>query len=177
MSPTAAGLVLAWLAIVLLALALAGLLRQLRDVQVALHLDRRTVPVPAAPELVRPAAGEQHCIVLLVAEHCGVCHDVLPDFAAAATGAPADVGFVLLAADPTEAERVAGQADQSRLRVVGDAVSYHRLNPGWLPAVVLVDGSGQVVAAEPVGSPPALRTAVTQFAGWRPAAPAPARQR
>jgi hypothetical protein len=168
MSPIAAALVLAWLAIVLMALAMAGMLRQIRDLQMALHLDRRAAPAPAAPAAIRPAAGEDYSIVLLAAQHCGVCHTAVPAFAAAAATGPSDTGFVLLAADPDEAERIAGDIDRSRLRVVGDAVSYHRVDPGWLPALVLVDGAGQVIAAEPIGSVAALHGAVTQFVGWRP---------
>lgn len=173
MSPVVAGLVLAWLVIAVLALAMAGMLRQLRDVQRVLRAARpgedRAV---AAPESVRPGVGEDLALILLASEHCAVCDMVAPAFAMVAATARDGVGFVLLAADPAEAERIGAHVDPARVRVVGDPVAYHRIDPGWLPALVLIDTDGLGLAAEPVGSAEALTTTADQFMGWRPA-PAP----
>jgi len=133
MSPLVAAVGLSWLAIVLLALAMAGLLRQLRDVQAALRVARPAATgEPVAPPSVRPASGEELALVLLVAEHCGVCEVVAPAFAAVAARARSGFGFVLLAADAAEADRVGAHTGGAVVRVVGDPVAYHRLDPGWL---------------------------------------------
>lgn len=172
MSAMAALLGLAWLAIVVLALALAGTLKQLRDVQAALvelggQLGRQHVP-----ESLRPAGGQAGvqadgqgtdslAVVLLVDQLCVSCAEVVGEFVElAAAGLDTDA-IVLTHSDDERWDVVR----HSPARLVLDRATYHRLDPGWRPAVLAVDANGTVRSAVPAGSREALRDAVHAVAG------------
>lgn len=156
--------VLAWLALIVLAFAMAGLLRQLRDIQSGLARPVAQGPGPApvlreVPASVRPRGGTAYSVVLLVDEHCPICAEVAPVFAQlAATGSPT-LTFVVLGRSRSESyER------DERVEYVADAGGYSRLDPGWRPAIVAIDRQGSIVAAEPTGSEEAVRAVVSQIA-------------
>ncbi|WUH99511.1 hypothetical protein OHR68_39490 [Spirillospora sp. NBC_00431] len=162
MEIVAAALVLAWVAIILLAFAMAGMLHQLRDVQSALA--RRTVSggidVPQElPDAVKPESGRSHAAVLLVDDSCAICAEAVPAFASVAgTGSP-DIDFLLLSRKPLEKLAV----ERGDVRTVVDGDAYHLLDPGWQPALVIIDGDGTVLEAEPAGSAEAVRAGLAGF--------------
>lgn len=171
MSAMAALLGLAWLAIVVLALALAGTLKQLRDVQAALvelggQLGRQHVPESLRPAGAQPGvqAGGQGtdslAVVLLVDQLCVSCKEVVGEFVELAAGLDNDA-IVLTHSDDERFDVVR----QSPARLVLDRATYHRLDPGWRPAVLAVDANGTVRSAVPAGSREALRDAVHAVAG------------
>lgn len=85
--------VLAWLVILVVAFGLAGMLRQLRDLQVTLRntgatTDRRV------PESIRPQAGTSlHCCYSSM-KTCTVCAEVAPAFGLLAAKAPVRPGHL-----------------------------------------------------------------------------------
>lgn len=163
MSATVAALVLAWMAIGVLALALAGTLRQLRDVQAALVELGGRLGRQRAPEAVRPAVSDRAAVVLLVDQLCVACSAVVEAFVEIAveievTGGPAAVDAVVLT--HSDDERWDPVRASPATRLVVDRAAYHRLDPGWRPAVLSVDADGTVRSAVPAGSREALRDAV-----------------
>jgi hypothetical protein len=159
MDPLTAALVLAWIVLIVLAFAMAGLLRQLRDLQAAL---RRGVPAgqapPDRPVPIRPADGKVRSIVLLVDGHCPLCAEVAPVFADLARSGGTEVDFVVLSYAANDiADRLDG------VRFLADSDAYHRLDPGWRPAIVVVGQDGEIEAVEPAGSETAVRALLTNL--------------
>ncbi|MFD2078985.1 hypothetical protein SAMN05421678_102248 [Actinopolymorpha cephalotaxi] len=165
--------VLAWLALVLLAFAMAGMLRQLRDLQAgvasaagvpataggAAHsaLGVGTIPDnPQTPLSVRPRDDAACALVLLVDDNCPVCAEVAPYFDDLANKSSAAVDFVVLARTP-----VAKFAGLTGARFVADSIACHLLDPGWRPAIVVLDRAGAMVTREPAGSKKVLDAVVT----------------
>jgi hypothetical protein len=156
--------VLAWLALIVLAFAMAGLLRQLRDVQAGLA--RPVAQVPGQPPVlreipasVRPRGASAYSVVLLVDENCPICAEVAPVFAQLAAAGSAALTFVVLGRSRSERyER------DERVEYVADAGGYHRLDPGWRPAIVVVDRQARTVVAEPAGSEEAVRAVIAEIA-------------
>lgn len=163
--------VLAWLLLVVLAFAMAGLLRQLRDVQVALARSMSAGPGAGSgtvhppreiPAVVRPRDGLDRAVILLVDHDCALCAEVAPVFAQLADEWSRSLDFVVLG-------RVADKKfeELNGVRYVVDPGACQRLDPGWRPALVIIDGGGKVVAAEPAGSPESVRAMVGSAAGTK----------
>lgn len=160
-----AALIVTWVVLALLAFAMAGLLRQLRDVQLALR-DRvveqnRGTAVPPA---VRPAGAATLAIVLVADDNCPICAELAPHLPERAAATAGDVDFVVVTATPSEKwSELAGD----RVRVVADRDAFLAVDPGWRPALLAVDPDGTVLVAEPVGSVDVLDKLVEHFAGAR----------
>ncbi|WP_067831044.1 hypothetical protein [Actinomadura kijaniata] len=154
MSFQTSALVLSWVAIVLLSLVVAGLVRQ---VQV---LSQGVRPGPGerdgAPRLGPPPGARAPAfdrvgpgLLLFLDVECGVCHEVLR--AAEELGRP----FGAVFAGPAPDAALAPGARVLTHEEGGLFVSYR---VPATPFAVLVDAAGRVRRAEPVGSPEALRT-------------------
>lgn len=176
MSVTAAVLVLTWIALAVLALALAGTLRQLRDVQAALVQARGGSPGRpwSAPPQLCPGPGVAVSIVLLVDESCPSCTGVAQEFARlagemappatdppSATGPPPAAFHLVAGAGPQRWRHLAGPS----LAVHADSSMYRQLDTGWRPALTLLDGDGARLATEPAGSVEAVRALVPELTG------------
>ncbi|MGW0230627.1 hypothetical protein ACWDWO_20110 [Actinopolymorpha singaporensis] len=164
--------VLAWLALVLLAFAMAGILRQLRDLQAAVAAAGvvglaaatdggadgvGTIPdKPETPLSVRPRDDAVCAVVLLVDDSCPVCAEVAPHFDDLANKSSAEVDFVVLARAP-----VAKFTGLTGARFVADPAACHLLDPGWRPAIVVLDRAGAMVTREPAGSKKVVEAVVT----------------
>ncbi|MET9023732.1 hypothetical protein ABZV93_27540 [Actinopolymorpha sp. NPDC004070] len=162
--------VLAWLALALLAFAMAGMLRQLRDLQagvaaavgVTVAADGGagsvgTIPhTPETPLSVRPRDDAMCAVVLLVDDNCPVCAEVAPYFDDRANGSSAALDFVVLART-----QVAKFAGLTGARFVADPAACHLLDPGWRPAIVVLDRAGAMVTREPAGSKKVVDAVVT----------------
>lgn len=161
--------VLAWLVILVMAFGLAGMLRQLRDLQVTLRntgatTDRRV------PESIRPQAGTSLQCCYSSMKTCTVCAEVAPAFGLLAAKAPVRPGHLPRprAGHPQPAQRftvhsrqqppcggIRGhRAEQVRLvpqdRQVGDrfaTISDHhgqiRRDPAWIMAALPLPQPGQ----------------------------------
>jgi hypothetical protein len=166
-----AAVVLAWVAIVLLLFAIAALQRQLRDLQASTVRDLRR---DTAPDELLPADGRRYTIVFVADGGCPSCHELVPLLPARVAGLPADIDIAVVAGEvpPSWPEAVEG----TRVRLVPSPSVLHRIDPGWRPALILVDVSGRVLAAEPVSSAASLDRLLETFAGQRPA-PASATER
>jgi len=160
MSFLVAVLVVTWLAIVVLALALAGLMRQVRDLAAAVRSRGRSPLVlrsDAIPSL-RSTDGTSRTVLLVVDDVCTTCHLVAPEFAALARNA---VGTQFRVLSYTEGTRA--WLDGADIVVDVDEDAYRQLNVPWRPALVLVDADGTVLEAKPVGSIESLRRTVDEY--------------
>jgi hypothetical protein len=167
MSATTAAVVLAWMALLVLAFALAGTLKQLRDVQAALVELGARVGRSVAPRQLRPSSADRRAAVLLVDRNCAVCPEVLAEFLRLAPEVATRVDATVLSHADDERWEAVRRADAVRLVV--DRAAYHQLDPGWRPAVLSIDAQGSVRSAIPAGSGEALREAVQVIASRSPA--------
>ncbi|GAA4378408.1 hypothetical protein AB0C69_23395 [Actinomadura sp. NPDC048032] len=145
-------LLLSWAAILLLALVVAGLVRQVHALGRGAARPAGLGPAPGAPAPAFDRLGPG--LLLFLDRECGVCADVLAAvpagrplhaiFAGPPPGEPAPPGVTVLA----------GEQD-------GLFADYR---VPATPFAVLVGADGRVRAAEPVGSPEALRALTLEAA-------------
>lgn len=160
MEALTAAVILAWIVIAILAFAMAGLLQQLRSVQAAVtrkglaSADSGNHPVRQLPDSVLPLPGKSQSAVLLVDTDCPVCAEITPVFSELAA-AQTEIDFLVLGYGTSE------KWDSLRnVRVLSDATAFHLLDPGWRPALIVLDATGTIMATEPVGSVEAVRSVV-----------------
>jgi hypothetical protein len=152
-SATAAAITLAWAAIVVLALALGAVTGQLRQLQAVLATSRageRQADRLVSSEL-GPAAGDDIAVALLVDPTCEVCETVRPLFEREASRRDGST-FRILSTEP-----VRGPGD---VPVLVDADLVRLVDPGWRPALVVVDADGAVLARDAVGTEKTLLQAL-----------------
>lgn len=160
MSFLVAVLVVTWLAIVVLALALAGLTRQVRDLAAAVRSRGRSPLVPqsdAIPSL-QSTDGTSRTVLLVIDDVCTTCRLVAPEFATLVSNI-ARMEFRVL----TYTESTRAWLDGADIVVDVDEDAYRRLNVPWRPALVLVDADGTVLEAKPVGSIESLHRTVAEY--------------
>lgn len=157
-----AALLLTWVVLAVLAFGLAGLLRQLRDVQASLRAHADVTGEPTAPAVVWPIQGQGLAIVLVADDTCPICADLIPELPAVAEAAPTDVDVVVVASGSSTKWQ---DASPDRVRVVTAPDALRGIDPGWRPALLAIDDSGRVLAAEPVGNRGQFRDLVAAFFG------------
>ncbi|MFI6515990.1 hypothetical protein ACIBF1_10565 [Spirillospora sp. NPDC050679] len=145
MSFQTSALLLSWLAIGLLALVVAGLVRQVHALSQGAPRPSELGPPPGAraPAFERLGPG----LLLFLDRDCGVCTEVLE--AAGGLGRPLRAVFAGPAPEGLAPEITVLEGE------LGGLFEDYRVPA--TPFAVLVDAAGRVRAAEPVGSPEALR--------------------
>lgn len=145
MSVLTAAVVLAWICLVVLTLAMAGMLRQLRELQAEVAQLGAPPWGGAAGRRVATLAGEGPLVLLVLDPGCGFCDEVHEPFTRLAGEHPGTRFEVLSPHD-----RWAGRPGV-RSRVDPDLIT--RLDLPWAPALLLADAAGTVLTAQPVQSP------------------------
>lgn len=164
MSFQAAAIALAWLAIIILAFAMAGILRGMRfliEGRVPQPLDSGPPLGSSVPNFVADLAGAEatRAVLMFADTYCDACERILPEFAELAE-ANEDIRFIVLfrgSANGFANPRVAirdGQAD-----------TFDRLRVTFTPFLVGVDSNGTVVDSAPGGSPERLQVFVGRLRG------------
>lgn len=146
MSVLAAALTLAWGCLAVLTLAMAGMLRQLRELQtevVALRSEQGMQPWRATMgRRVPQLAGAGPAILLVLDPGCGLCDEVHEPF----TRLPAEYpGTRFEVLSPR-----ARWADSPGISARVDSALVAQLDLPWAPALLHVDDDGTVRAAQPV---------------------------
>lgn len=152
MSFTASALVVSWAAIGLLALAMGGLLRQVREL--SRKLESPGMPLESdAPRVVTElgelelSSPDAATFVLFVDANCSSCREVVPHFATLAASMP-HVNFVTM----YERDAIVGVASGSAAVLTDASVAFARLRIPMTPFVAVAGHDFEVVKAAPVGS-------------------------
>jgi hypothetical protein len=160
MSALAAAVVLAWGCLLVLTLAMAGMLRQLRELQA--EVAQLSTPQPRwatshwvtgrrVPEL----AGEEPLVLLVLDPGCSFCDAVHEPFTRLAREHP-NTRFEVLSPRQRWADAlgVRSRVDQGLIT---------ELDLPWAPALLHVDPGGTVLAGQPVRSPERLNEQVVDL--------------
>jgi len=152
-------LLLAWLAIVLLAFAMAGLYRQVQSLAQRGSDGAPTIGLVSGTQspLGRPAASATGQLVLLADSQCDSCRVVLPNFGRVAES-NRSIDFVVLSASPVDKSAL-----PASVRVVQDSTAMAQFRAPWLPALAEVDRQGRIREVSLVGSPRRLDELVMRF--------------
>jgi len=146
MSVLAAALTLAWGCLAVLTLAMAGMLRQLRELQtevVALRSEQGMQPWRATMgRRVPQLAGAGPAILLVLDPGCGLCDEVHGPFTRLPAEHPGSRFEVL---SPRSR-----WADAPGIRSRVDPALVTELDLPWAPALLHVGDDGTVLAAQPV---------------------------
>lgn len=163
MSATATLFLLTWLAITLLAFAMAGLLRQIHYMsQVTRGLafpslgPARLLGLPAPRPPAEGPDWSRDALLLFSTPSCPTCRVVTPEFLRLTARVPVETS--VLSSDPGRAPEGC-DAQRSRCRVDQKA-AYEKFGVQAVPFLVHVDEEGIVRVAEPVGSVAALHGAL-----------------
>ncbi|HEX2299228.1 MAG TPA: hypothetical protein VHH34_12060 [Pseudonocardiaceae bacterium] len=169
MSFLAALLALAWLAIIVLAFALAGVLRQLHDIRETMRHGRGLPPRHGSGAIaaLRSASDTDRSILLVVDDACATCRLIFPEYAAQAREIPGREFRVL-----TYSEASRAWLEGAGVRVDVDPDTFRQLDLPWRPALVLIDPDGTVLDARPVGSAQSLQRTMDEFCKTATARPA-----
>ncbi|MGH3833633.1 MAG: hypothetical protein ACRDRS_24885 [Pseudonocardiaceae bacterium] len=155
MSVLTAVAVLGWGALAVLTLAMAGILRQLRELQAEVAQLGAPPWRAAAGRRVSALAGVEHLVLLVLDPGCGFCDTVHEPFTRLAGEHP-DTRFEVLS---------------PRARWSGTPNIRSRVDPGlvteldlpWSPALLHVTADGTVLASQPVTSPERLEEQVADL--------------
>jgi hypothetical protein len=143
LSTIEAAVLLGWVAIALLALAVAGVLTQLRQIQ-TLMLGGATVAARSVigREIASIGSAQARTLVLLASPDCSSCTPAIEAFLATADaeGQPLRRVFSYRRANHWPNDD----------RIVVDREGYTKLESPWVPALFLLDRTGTVVAAQPI---------------------------
>jgi hypothetical protein len=159
MSFETTALLLTWVALVLLALVVAGLVRQVhhlaqgprtRDLGLAAG-----APAPA-PDTVGAEPGRP-TLLLFLSEDCPVCHDVFEE-ALVQTGGPATTAIFAQ-------EAIAGDPPVNLRVLAGQEELFTAYKVPATPYGVIVGADGRVRTAEPVGSVRGLHRLLLEAGG------------
>lgn len=147
MSVVVSAFLVTWIALLLLGLALAGVVRQLRLLSNQTPTGLPPSPAPTrAVHLPGLARGFPQA-VLLVDQSCGVCQDRLMDLAAQVDSHADAVSVAVATRDGEPVEQ------STRFGAVEDPVAlFDRVDPPYLPYGIVVAGDGRVTFAGPMGS-------------------------
>ena len=157
MSVMAAAMVLAWICVVLLAFGLAGVLRQVRDLQVELAQIGGQGQRPLRGRQVAEYAGAK-TVVLVIDPACSLCIAVVGTFAEQATSTPG-LRFETLSYRTSD-----DWPDSAHVHRRVDERLYQRLDVPWTPALLVTDLEGVITSVRPVESPEDLRHQVATLA-------------
>jgi hypothetical protein len=141
MSFTSAALILSWLAIAVLMLGFAALLRQVRALHAMILLPPGArAGLPESARALRPVTTDRR-YVLTVDPGCAA---VIPEFRGLAARHAQTAEFALLAP-------AGDYPGSSGVDVLVDANAYRDLAPSWSPGIVVIGSDGRVLEAAPGG--------------------------
>ena len=144
MSVLTAAVVLGWGCLAVLALAMAGMLRQLRELQAEVAQLSAPPWRAAMGRRVAQLAGDSPLVLLVLDPGCGFCDAVHEPFIRLAGEYP-DTRFEVLSPR-------ARWSDTAGIRSRVDPGLVAELDLPWAPALLHIDASGAVLAGQPVVS-------------------------
>lgn len=158
-----AALALTWIAILLLALAMSGLMRQLHALQAHGLPHAQRIGLPAGtrvPEYLRELVtdGRRPTVLLFAEPDCETCKQILPEFQRFGESAEGQVKVFVLAREGT-AETIAAPG----LQLIERGEVFADLNVPLVPVATAISPDGFVIGTEPVGSSERLNAFLLTF--------------
>ena len=154
MSVLTATVTLAWGCLAVLTLAMAGMLRQVRELQIevaALRAEQGMQPWRAATgRRVSELSGVGRAVLLVLDPACSLCDAVHEPFSQLAGDYPG-IRFEVLSPRAPRTQQHSAAAPGIRSRV--DPGLVRELDLPWAPALLHVEEDGTVLAGQPVTSP------------------------
>jgi len=149
MTPVTAGLIVLTVAVVLLAAAGAGLLRKVRELELAVY---RGVGLHfAGPQLGQDGPSVttpgRVAVVAKLTRHCPVCVEVMQAMVASAQADPDTLEYIVVGDDPE-----LGRESPAGLTVITDAAVWRTVQVPFVPALLIVNQHGIAVDSMPAGS-------------------------
>jgi hypothetical protein len=142
---TDAALILAWIILVLLVFAMAGMLRQISELRASLRNLAAQGPMAVVGARRSEFAGESPGAVLVVDPGCGLCRPIYEAFLAN------DAATILRRSVLSQTE-LSGWPVDTDVPVRIDEELVRELDVPWSPALLVTDRDGMVVTAGPLGS-------------------------
>lgn len=155
----ASALILTWVALLLLSLVVAGLIRQVHALSRGHRPISTGLPAGAiAPELERLTGSSRIPVAMLfLSADCGSCPGILKEARELAVGRSLEVHAIFAG------EAIEGYDDDGALSVhEHESRMFDTYGVPATPYGVIVDQAGKVRASEPVGSSEALRKLLAQ---------------
>ncbi len=162
MSFGASAMVLTWLAILFLALAVAGLIRQVRILARSLPESRISFHAARGAEFAARSAR----LVLFLDTECRTCDALEPDLKELIQLPQPEIvlAFKGSAVWPWLTESTTGNGHGTNPVIVPEArVLFEKFHVRLLPYLVALDRDDRVLAAQPIGSSSVLRTVISHF--------------
>lgn len=149
MAPTTAALIVLCVLVLLLVAAGAGLLRRVRELELAVYrgVGLRFAGTGAEQQSLSITTPGRVTVVAKVTRQCPVCAQVLAAMVDAAQSMDGALDFVVLSDD----QKLPVQATD-RLRVITDPTTWRAVDVPFVPALLVVDEQGIVVNTTPAGS-------------------------
>lgn len=154
-----AALALSWLAILVLAMGMSGLLRQIEMIKARGVTPGSGVglrPGNRAPSV--PETNGKPSLLVFAEGQCDSCSSLLPELQTLAVALEGDIDIVLLMRGP------AAEIDlPPNVQVSFNPQAFRDFRVSLVPAAVGVSRDGIVISAEPVGNPARFRSFVSSF--------------
>lgn len=148
MSPVNAALIVLMVAVLLLAAAGAGLLRRVRELELAVYRGVGLRFTGAQPvKGVSVATPGRVALVAKLTRQCPVCAEVLQAMAQSAQADPGTLEYVVVSDDPE-----LGRKAPAGLTVITDPAVWRAVQVPYVPALMIVDQHGIAVDTAPAGS-------------------------
>jgi thiol-disulfide isomerase/thioredoxin len=161
MSFETALLVLAWIAILLLALAMSGLMRQIHVLQA--HGPGRSESLGPRPGtrvssiLFGPEFADRPVLAVFAEAACKSCEVILPELERLATSLNGHANVLVVTKEAAES------LPATKLKVVRSPQAFSELGIRFVPIALALSQEGIVLGAEPVGSEELLKRFVRKF--------------
>jgi hypothetical protein len=143
--PLTAAVVVLTVAVLLLGAAGAGLLRRIRELELAVYRGVGLRFATAAQQDIALTTPGRTAVVAKVNRHCPVCAEVIR--ALGDSAGTAAVELVVVSDDPRLADRA-----PDGVRVLTDPAVWRAVEVPYVPALLVVDRRGIVVQTTPAGS-------------------------
>lgn len=161
MSVETSALVLAWIAILVLAFAMAGLLRRIELMREDLVVPGHRVGLPPGTDArgLLPIELDQHLPTLLLFADatCDSCETVLPELSRFAERVDGDAAVLIVSRPPGL------RTDCSAVKTVVDDAPFDDFRITLVPAAAGIGRGGSLITTEPVGSVDRIRAFLASF--------------
>ncbi len=163
MNPLVAAVIVLAVVVVLLGAAGAGMLRRIRELELAVYrgVGFRLATAQARESRLELTTPGRVGVVAKLTRRCPVCADVLQELGKSTTAA-SELEFVVVSDDP----ELAGRAPAG-VKVITDPAAWRAVDVPFAPALLIVDEHGVVVDSIPAGGGHVVADVVARASAMR----------